>query len=70
MSQDCPTIPLELLNYLDENYPEQSPDPSWSEREIWMKVGERRVIRNLLMIKKVQDDSLMENSINVHPKSS
>ena len=36
-----------LLKRLDEVYPEGSPDPSHSDREIWMAVGTRQVVRML-----------------------
>ena len=36
-----------LLKKLDEVYPEASPDPSHSDREIWMAVGTRQVVRML-----------------------
>jgi hypothetical protein len=34
-----PPIDEALLKKLDEVYPEASPDPSHSDREIWMAVG-------------------------------
>jgi hypothetical protein len=49
---DFNTIPLQdtdaLVQWLDTLYPEKSPDPKDSEREIWMKAGERRVINFLI----------------------
>jgi hypothetical protein len=43
-------IPLdveEMIQWLNELYPERCADPEDTEREIWMKVGERRVVRSL-----------------------
>ncbi len=37
----------ELIDLLNELYPEQSPDPRDPEREVWMKAGERRLVRKL-----------------------
>lgn len=37
----------ELLDALDKLYPARGPDPRDSDREIWMKAGERRVIEVL-----------------------
>lgn len=39
--------PLELLTALDQLYPPRCPDPNDSEREIWMKAGERRLLEVL-----------------------
>jgi hypothetical protein len=42
-----PPIDEPLLKKLDEVYPEASPDPSYSDRQIWMAVGARQVVRML-----------------------
>ena len=42
-----PPIDEALLKKLDEVSPEASPDPSHSDREIWMAVGTRQVVRML-----------------------
>ena len=42
-----PPIDEALLKKLDEVYPEASPDPSHTDREIWMAVGTRQVVRML-----------------------
>lgn len=38
----------ELIEDLDKEYPERSPNPKDSEREIWMKAGERRLVNILI----------------------
>jgi hypothetical protein len=42
-----PYVPPELLQKLNQLYPDRCPDPNDSEREVWMKAGERRVIAKL-----------------------
>ena len=42
-----PPIDEALLKQLDEVYPEACPDPSLSDRDIWMAVGARQVVRML-----------------------
>ena len=42
-----PPIDEALLKKLDEVYPEFCADPAASEREIWMAVGARQVVRML-----------------------
>lgn len=40
-----PPIDEALLNVLEVTFPNRCPDPEWSEREIWQRVGEQRLIR-------------------------
>jgi hypothetical protein len=42
-----PPIDEALVKKLDEVYPESCPDPVSSDREIWMAVGARQVVRML-----------------------
>ena len=42
-----PPIDEALIKRLDEVYPESCPDPAASEREVWMAVGCRQVVRML-----------------------
>ena len=42
-----PPIDEALLKKLDEVYPESCADPAASEREIWIAVGARQVVRML-----------------------
>ena len=42
-----PPIDEALVKRLDEVYPESCADPASSEREIWMAVGARQVVRML-----------------------
>jgi len=37
----------DFLRSLNEMYPPRPPDPKDSEREIWMKAGERRLVEVL-----------------------
>lgn len=37
----------ELIEELDRDYPEQCPSPNWGEREVWIKAGQRQVVRTL-----------------------
>jgi len=47
MEQDFPHIPEDLLEALDQTFPERCPDPSWDERRVWREVGKREVVRFL-----------------------
>lgn len=46
----------ELVKRLDAIYPERTPTPDLSERELWMRAGERRLVRRLLEIKQNTDN--------------
>lgn len=46
-----PPLDAKTIEYMERLFPERCPDPKDSEREIWMKAGERRAairLRNLL----------------------
>jgi len=49
---DYSTIPLHdipaLIKWLNDLYPEKCPNPDNTEREVWMKAGERRVVNQLI----------------------
>ena len=47
-AEKFPPVSKELIDKLNELYPEQCPDPKWDDRTIWMRAGERRVVRKLL----------------------
>jgi len=55
-----PAIPEPLIRILDEKFPEMSPNPKDSEREIWMKAGERRLVRFLLDQYRRQNEIILE----------
>lgn len=39
--------PKELLEVLHQLFPEQCPNPADTDREIWMKAGERRAVTKM-----------------------
>lgn len=66
-NSQCPPIPAELLQWLQEQYPERHPDINITERELWAEVGERRLIRGLSRIFEEQTDNILtEDVLNVH----
>ena len=58
------TVPHDLLEDIEKLYPERTPDPHMTDREIWMAVGRRQVVRNLRSIHEDQQENIME-SVNV-----
>lgn len=56
--EKLPTYSIDLINKLDELYPEQSPDPKDSERVLWIKAGKRELVRSLLAMKKETESDM------------
>ena len=44
---EIPRLSKELIQMLDEIFPEQTPDIAWPDREIWVYAGKRDLIRKL-----------------------
>jgi len=53
--KNAPSVSEPLLAYINQKFPERCPDPQDSDREIWMKSGERRVFRHLEAVYKFQN---------------
>lgn len=49
-----PESSFDLIKELDKLFPERSPSLTDSEREVWAKAGERRVIQFLLSLQHKQ----------------
>lgn len=63
--QECnfPLISKPLLDELNQRYPERSAESEWSDREIWLKAGERRVVRFLNEMYKRQNENILESPL-------
>ena len=48
-----PSFSYDFLEFLDSIYPDRCPNPSMSDRDIWIKVGQRSVVNYL---KSIMDD--------------
>ena len=53
-----PALSEDLINALDERFPEQSADLKWAEKEIWYKSGQRSVIKFLLTTMEEQNEDV------------
>lgn len=62
-SSQLPHIPKDLLDALDKKFPERCPDIGMSDREIWVMVGQRKVIRHLMTIFDQQNSNVLSNSL-------
>ena len=62
-------ITEDLLKFLDETFPERCPNPEHTDRQIWMQVGQRSVVKFLQRIYEEHNENLLE-STNVLSKIS
>jgi len=63
---DYNIIPLHdipaLIEWLNSLYPERCPNPNDSEREVWMKAGERRVVNQLINKLNRSEDKVLKGA--------
>lgn len=58
-----PHIPEDLLNALEEAFPERSADLNWSDREVWYKAGQRQVVRFLRNAFEEQNSNILNTTV-------
>ena len=59
------TLPLitdDLIEGLDNLYPQRHPDLSLSDREIWYRAGQRSVVDYLIEQQKRQRETMLNNT--------
>ena len=63
---DYSVLPLHdipaLIEWLNALYPEKCPDPKHTEREIWMKAGERRLVNTLISKLNATEDKVLKGA--------
>ena len=62
-----PLFAPELLQTLDQMFPEKAPDPKDSDCEVWLKAGERRLINTLLAFENEQYEPHLASGLSVDP---
>jgi|2_EtaG_2_1085320.scaffolds.fasta_scaffold19416_3 hypothetical protein len=58
--ENTPTIPLDIIRWLESAFPLTSPTLDDSEREIFVRVGQRSVVEHLTSVYREQNDNLLE----------
>lgn len=61
MAAKTPKITQELIDHLEECFPDRVPDVLDNDREIWIAVGAVKVIRYLKRLLKEQNENILEN---------
>lgn len=54
-----PIIEQDLLDYLNELFPNNCPNEMMSDRQIWMAVGSRLVVRKLEQEFEIQNENIL-----------
>lgn len=63
MEFKLPFITDEMLDYLQRLYPDRAPDPSMTDREVWINVGAVGVVRHLHRIYQEQRENMLSGDI-------
>ena len=61
-SNTLPVITDDLIQGLDNLYPQRHPDLSLSDREIWYRAGQRSVVDYLIEQQKRQRQTMLDNT--------
>ena len=56
-------ISKELLDYLDKQFPKQSPNLNDKEREVWFKSGQASVVKHLKQRFDEQNKNILNHNI-------
>lgn len=51
-----PIISKEVIEYLDELFPDKCPNIEDNEKQVWFKSGQRSVVNHLIKEKQVQEE--------------
>ncbi len=65
MDDKVPYIEEGLLRYLDKLFPDTSPEPSQTDREIWINRGAAGVVRHLRHVYKMQHENMLGDTEDV-----
>jgi hypothetical protein len=59
IQRNLPDLSRRLLERLDELYPDRCPDPNDSERDVWIKAGQRKVVNFLWDVFDEQNETII-----------
>lgn len=59
--ENLPQVDDELIEWLQDLYPNRVPDIDSPEREVWALVGEQRVVARLVQLRDQLNDNILES---------
>ena len=65
IERKLPDLSKDLIDALDARFPVRMADPKDSEREIWIKVGQRNVVEFLKDVYEEQHTTILSHSTKV-----
>lgn len=65
-----PHVTQQLIDYLTKIFPDQCPNRTMSDREIWIAVGSVCVVKHLNMLLQEQIEHQLGNNPNVHEQAA
>lgn len=63
VDRKLPDLSKDLIDALDDRFPSRCADPKDSEREIWIKVGQRKVVEFLLDVYEEQNTTVISTKV-------
>ncbi len=51
-----PQISKQVIDYLDDIFPDKCPDIKLSDKEVWYQAGQRSVVNHLIKEQKIQEE--------------
>jgi len=61
-TEGFPPVSPQLVERLSKVFPDQCPEPAYSDREIWMAVGRAQVVRKLRQVSAEQHTTVLANT--------
>lgn len=59
--ESLPYHSTDLLDYLEEIYGRYEPLPHHQDKEVWYRLGQKRVVSDLLKLKERGEQNILEN---------
>ena len=58
---NAPPITQELIDYLDDKFPDKCPRITFTDRQIWVAAGSSDVVKHLRRVKDEQEENILTN---------
>ena len=58
---NAPPITQELIDYLDDKFPDKCPRITFTDRQIWVSAGSSDVVKHLRRVKDEQEENILNH---------